>query len=725
MSSGVRLTGNYEVESVSAIKIPSGTDAQRPATPSQGDMRFNTTSLVLEIYDGGTWNVPTGGGGVTVSSITNVTTTNPVRVTTASAHNLIDGNAINITGIVGTTELNGNNYYVDVISGDTIDLYTDSSLSTSVAGAGYTPYVSGGIIVPGSSTPSLLQLTDTPSTYSGAGKYLKVNNSNNGIEFDSLTTDDVIEGSSNKFFSGKTTDDLPQGLGNLYLDSTNLATFSIDSLQDVKTTGSGHVPTDGQALVWDQSMGHWMPGTVSGGGGGGTPGGSSGQVQFNSAGSFAADADFTYNSSTDTLSVQNLNLTGNFTNTASGTPTVLSANDLVLQSDTSTGEIRLVGSNVKLTDSPLQFKAYTAAQLNAISVPMLGQISYVSDGLLGQPGIAVYTGSSWEYIKPGVTGGSSISSISAATATNPVAITTSSAHGLNNGQKLTITDVVGMIELNGNSYYANVTSSTAFTLYSDTGLTTTVDGTAFTPYVSGGDVAGQFEVISPSGLQNIVEDTTPQLGGPLELNGHDLITGQNRITFAPSGGSAVSYMDFTNVQFGQNNNTVLSSVKSINFFLDSNGGDSGQAFRLYNNVDPDNLGTTAESDYIFKVSENGDVHVKGNLTVDGTGGGGGGGTSYDQSLNTTDSVTFASVTTDSLVTSTSGTPTIASASNIVLQPTGSVIVQTGGFRLANLDTTARNALTASNGEMIYNTTVNKIQAYQNGAWINIDDGSAA
>ena len=42
-----------------------------------------------------------------------------------------------------------------------------------------------------------------------------------------------------------------------------------------------------------------------------------------------------------------------------------------------------------------------------------------------------------------------------------------------------------------------------------------------------------------------------------------------------------------------------------------------------------------------------------------------------------------------------------------------------------MDTTARNALTASNGEMIYNTTVNKIQAYQNGAWINIDDGSAA
>ena len=100
------------------------------------------------------------------------------------------------------------------------------------------------------------------------------------------------------------------------------------------------------------------------------------------------------------------------------------------------------------------------------------------------------------------------------------------------------------------------------------------------------------------------------------LNSGDLITGQNRIAFVDSG--TVSLLDFTITQFGQNNNTVLSSVKSINFFLDSNGGDSGQAFRIYNNVNPDNLGATTESDYIFKVSENGDVNVTGNETVSGT-----------------------------------------------------------------------------------------------------------
>ena len=51
--------------------------------------------------------------------------------------------------------------------------------------------------------------------------------------------------------------------------------------------------------------------------------------------------------------------------------------------------------------------------------------------------------------------------------------------------------------------------------------------------------------------------------------------------------------------------------------MDSNGR-LGQTFRIYNNVNPDNLGATTESDYIFKVSENGDVNVTGNETVSGT-----------------------------------------------------------------------------------------------------------
>ena len=102
------------------------------------------------------------------------------------------------------------------------------------------------------------------------------------------------------------------------------------------------------------------------------------------------------------------------------------------------------------------------------------------------------------------------------------------------------------------------------------------------------------------------EDTTPELGG-------DLVTAGNRITHAASG--TVSFLDFTKTLFSETNHTVLSSVKSIDLFLDSNGGDAGQAFRIYNNTNPD--GTVTENTHIFKVAESGDVSVGNDISVAG------------------------------------------------------------------------------------------------------------
>lgn len=41
------------------------------------------------------------------------------------------------------------------------------------------------------------------------------------------------------------------------------------------------------------------------------------------------------------------------------------------------------------------------------------------------------------------------------------------------------------------------------------------------------------------------------------------------------------------------------------------------------------------------------------------------------------------------------------------------------FNLPTFTTTARNALTASNGDMIYNSTDSKVQAYAGGSWVNL------
>lgn len=53
------------------------------------------------------------------------------------------------------------------------------------------------------------------------------------------------------------------------------------------------------------------------------------------------------------------------------------------------------------------------------------------------------------------------------------------------------------------------------------------------------------------------------------------------------------------------------------------------------------------------------------------------------------------------------------------------IVSTSYVQFGSLTTTERNNLTAVNGMVIYNTTNNKFEGYQNGTWINIDDGQPA
>ncbi len=102
----------------------------------------------------------------------------------------------------------------------------------------------------------------------------------------------------------------------------------------------------------------------------------------------------------------------------------------------------------------------------------------------------------------------------------------------------------------------------------------------------------------------------------------------------------------------------------------------------------------------------------------------GSGQSYNQTLNTTDLVTFSRVTADDFVLGATGPYVVSAASYIQLDAQDGTRVTGGSFRLPNITTTERDVLIAANGDMIYNVVDNKIQAYQNGSWINLDDGSA-
>lgn len=89
---------------------------------------------------------------------------------------------------------------------------------------------------------------------------------------------------------------------------------------------------------------------------------------------------------------------------------------------------------------------------------------------------------------------------------------------------------------------------------------------------------------------------------------------------------------------------------------------------------------------------------------------------------TSTAVTFnGGITASNIAATGVGTPGITSSSSIELSSADGVRVTGGGpFRLPNFTNAQRDALGASNGDMIYNTDNNRPEMYVNGAWKIVD-----
>ena len=61
----VSMASNPVIPGTGAIQIPSGTTASRPASPVNGDLRYNTTTQTFEGYANGAWGAIVSGSGVT------------------------------------------------------------------------------------------------------------------------------------------------------------------------------------------------------------------------------------------------------------------------------------------------------------------------------------------------------------------------------------------------------------------------------------------------------------------------------------------------------------------------------------------------------------------------------------------------------------------------------------------------------------------------------------
>lgn len=79
---------------------------------------------------------------------------------------------------------------------------------------------------------------------------------------------------------------------------------------------------------------------------------------------------------------------------------------------------------------------------------------------------------------------------------------------------------------------------------------------------------------------------------------------------------------------------------------------------------------------------------------------------------------------DSFSSSGSGVPTLRSNTNLNLTANangsgGAVVVTNSPLRFTNFTTTQRNSLAAQSGDVIYNITTNKLQAYVSGSWVDL------
>ena len=106
-------TGGVNINGTAAVKLPVGTEAQRPGTPAAGMLRFNDDDDEFEGYNGTAWGAIGGGGGAEAGGAIHVnSTTASVSYTIASGSNGFSVGPITVDTGVTVTVSSGQRWLV-------------------------------------------------------------------------------------------------------------------------------------------------------------------------------------------------------------------------------------------------------------------------------------------------------------------------------------------------------------------------------------------------------------------------------------------------------------------------------------------------------------------------------------------------------------------------------------------------------------------------------------
>ncbi len=457
----------------------------------------------------------------------------------------------------------------------------------------YLAFDGSGNVTASTTASSLNDLTDVDTTGVATDKILKYNgtqwaiaddNNFSATDFDTRlatkTTDDVAEGSTNKYFNGKTTDALTEGSTNLYYTSaranadfdtklatkttdnltegstnlyytdsrvaTKVGTMNIGDLADVNTTG---VAND-QFLKYNASANEWQV--------------TSGSASTTLIGDLDVDGfKIVNNNTTPDYGIRlhdekiEVGIGGPYNRVHGQVDTTNWNNATALELASSVSNS---GAYINLFDkagSSTSATRYIRTNLsnNAYTKPSVGDtVTQANSGATGKVW-KVYPSPAKGFLLSNITG--TFTTNSSDTLTNT---TTSTAMGVyvtaieliadgdihivggNSTSKIYFgadgTDPDGWLSMSTSKgtdghFFKMVSGEAQFTNH---GLNISDLGDAAVTSPTAGQVL-QYNgssfvnaTLSTGGLDNIVEDTTPQLGGTLDANGNDIDMGTNTIT---------------------------------------------------------------------------------------------------------------------------------------------------------------------------------------------------